>query len=121
MPDRADVTGTRDAGQLRWQPAEVTRPHLGRPVPLVAARDIPYIRKSNRLQNLQNLSTYLPRTPPTGDLALLDDFIATRDVAFALCSPAPRRPTWHSAPTSTGCCRTSAVHWTPCSQTGRAV
>ena len=41
MPDRADFTGTRDAGQIRWQPAEVTSPHLGRPVPVIAARDIP--------------------------------------------------------------------------------
>jgi hypothetical protein len=65
MPDRADFTGTRDAGQILWQPAEVTSPHLGRPVPVIAARDIPYIRNANRLQNL---SIYLPRTPRTAGL-----------------------------------------------------
>jgi len=30
IPDRTDFTGTRNAGQIRWQPAEVTSPHLGR-------------------------------------------------------------------------------------------
>ena len=29
MPGCADFTGTRDAGQIRWQPAEVTSPHAG--------------------------------------------------------------------------------------------
>ncbi|MEV0403735.1 hypothetical protein [Actinoallomurus sp. NPDC050550] len=62
MPGRADFTGTPDAGQTRWQPAEVTSPRLGRPVPVIAARDIPYIRSANRFQNL---SIYLPRTPET--------------------------------------------------------
>jgi hypothetical protein len=28
MPDRADFTGTEDAGQARWQPAEATSPQL---------------------------------------------------------------------------------------------
>ena len=65
MPRRADFTGTRDAGQICWQPAEVTSPHVGRPVPVIAARDIPYIRNANRLQNL---SIYLPRTPQTAGL-----------------------------------------------------
>jgi kynurenine formamidase len=49
----------------RWQPAEVVSPHLDRPVPVVAAKDIPYVAHANRLQNL---SIYLPRTPGTAAL-----------------------------------------------------
>jgi hypothetical protein len=62
---REDFAGTRDAGQARWEPAEVTSPHLGRPVPVIAAKDIPYIPNNNRLQNV---SIYLPRTPQTAEL-----------------------------------------------------
>lgn len=55
MPSRAD----------RWQSAEVVSPHLDRPVPVIAAKDIPYIPHANRLQTL---SIYLPRTPRTAAL-----------------------------------------------------
>jgi predicted esterase len=48
-----------------WESAEVTSPHLQQHVPVVAARDIPYIVNANRLQNL---SIYLPRTSDTEDL-----------------------------------------------------
>lgn len=65
MTDRTDFTGTLDAGRIRWQPAEVASPHLGRPTPVIAAKEIPYIRNANRLQNL---SIYLPRTPQTAGL-----------------------------------------------------
>jgi kynurenine formamidase len=58
--DHVGMTGTE------WQLAEVTSPHLSRPVPVVAAREIPYIPHANRLQNL---SIYLPRTPETSALA----------------------------------------------------
>ena len=65
MPDRADFTGTSDAGRVRWQPASVTSPHRGRPVAVIAAKDIPYISNANRFQNL---SIYLPRMPETAGL-----------------------------------------------------
>ena len=51
MPDRAE-----------WQLAEVVSPHLVDPVPVIAAKDIPYIRDANRLQNL---SIYVPMTAET--------------------------------------------------------
>jgi kynurenine formamidase len=47
---------------VEWRPAEVTSPHLKDPVPVVAAEDIPYVPRANRLQNL---SVYLPATPET--------------------------------------------------------
>jgi kynurenine formamidase len=52
MPKRAGCADARDAGQARWQPAEVASPHLDCPIPVIAARDIPYIPNANRLQNL---------------------------------------------------------------------
>jgi kynurenine formamidase len=63
---RAEVTVAGDAGRVRWQAAEVTSPRLNHPVPVIAAKDIPYIGHANRLQNL---SIYLPRTPETAGLA----------------------------------------------------
>lgn len=65
-PAPAAFTAAGDAGQVRWQPAEVTSPRLDHPVPVIAARDIPYISHANRLQNL---SIYLPQTPETAGLA----------------------------------------------------
>lgn len=65
MPNRAGRTGTRDAGHALWQPAEVTSPQLAHPVPVIAARDVPYLPNANRLQNL---SIYLPWTPENSDL-----------------------------------------------------
>jgi kynurenine formamidase len=64
--DQATATAAGDARQVRWQPAEVTSRRLDHPVPVTAARDIPYISHANRLQNL---SIYLPRTPETTGLA----------------------------------------------------
>jgi kynurenine formamidase len=55
----------QDARRVEWQLAEVTSPHLDHPIPVVAAKGIPYILKANRLQNL---SIYLPKTPETSDL-----------------------------------------------------
>jgi acetyl esterase/lipase len=40
----------------------VTSPHLARPVSVIAAKAVPYLRDGNRLQNL---SLYLPRGPST--------------------------------------------------------
>lgn len=54
-----------DKDYVEWQLAEVTSPQLAHPVPVVAARDIPYIPNANRLQNL---SIYLPKTPETSNL-----------------------------------------------------
>ena len=51
MPDRAE-----------WQLAEVVSPHLVEPVPVIAAKDIPYVHDANRLQNL---SIYVPMTAET--------------------------------------------------------
>jgi hypothetical protein len=65
LPNRADFTGSQDVEQARWQHAEVASPHLDRPVPVVAAKDIPYIPHANRLQNL---NIYLPRTPQSAAL-----------------------------------------------------
>jgi kynurenine formamidase len=65
MPARAQFTAAGDAGQVRWRPAEVTSPLLDRPVPVIAARDIPYVSHANRFQNL---SIYLPRTPESAEL-----------------------------------------------------
>lgn len=65
MPNRADFTWPQDARQARWQSAEVASPHLDRRIPVIAAKDIPYIPNANRLQNL---SIYLPRTPQTAML-----------------------------------------------------
>lgn len=48
-----------------WQLAAVDSPHLAAPVVVVAAKDIPYIDRANRYQNL---SIYLPRTPRTARL-----------------------------------------------------
>ncbi|WP_435131672.1 hypothetical protein [Actinacidiphila sp. bgisy144] len=64
-PDRVDVAASQDIRQARWQPAEVASPHLDRPVPVVAAKDVAYLPHANRLQNL---SIYLPRTPRTAAL-----------------------------------------------------
>jgi kynurenine formamidase len=65
MPDRAALVNTEDARQVEWRLAEVTSPRLARPVPVVAAKEIPYMLNANRLQNL---SIYLPRTPETSSL-----------------------------------------------------
>ena len=54
MPDRAE-----------WQLAEVESPHLVDPVPVIAAKHIPYIHDANRLQNL---SIYVPMTEETAGL-----------------------------------------------------
>ena len=48
-----------------WREGEVTSPGLGRPVPVVAAIDIPYVPGGNRLQTL---NLYLPVTPQTSAL-----------------------------------------------------
>ena len=55
MPDRA-----------AWQLAEVVSPHLVDPVPVIAAKGVPYIHDANRLQNL---SIYVPLTAETAGLA----------------------------------------------------
>ncbi|MGW3865283.1 hypothetical protein ACWEDZ_27915 [Streptomyces sp. NPDC005047] len=65
MPNREDFTGPQDTRQARWQAAEVASPHLDRRIPVIAAKDIPYIPNANRLQNL---SIYLPQTPQTAAL-----------------------------------------------------
>lgn len=45
-----------------WQLTEVSSPHLPHPVPVIAARDIPYRTGANRFQNL---TIYLPHTRET--------------------------------------------------------
>ncbi|MFF7607643.1 hypothetical protein [Streptomyces parvulus] len=65
MPNRTVFTRPQDVGQARWQSAEVASPHLDRRIPVIAAKDIPYIANANRLQNL---SIHLPRTPQTATL-----------------------------------------------------
>jgi kynurenine formamidase len=63
------VAGSHDdpAGldQAVWRPGEVASPLLDQPVPVVVARDIPYMTNANRFQNL---SIYLPRTPESSSL-----------------------------------------------------
>lgn len=57
--------GTKTAQDAKWQLTYVASPLLGNPVPVVAARDIPYLPNANRLQTL---SIYLPWTPETSSL-----------------------------------------------------
>ena len=57
--------GTKTAQYAEWRLAGVASPLLGDPVPVVAARDIPYCPNANRLQTL---SIYLPWTPETSML-----------------------------------------------------
>lgn len=49
----------------QWQLTEVSSPHLPHPVPVIAARDVPYRPGANRFQNL---TIYLPHTPETAAL-----------------------------------------------------
>jgi kynurenine formamidase len=51
-----------DTSAVRWRAAEVSSPRIGRPVPVIVARDIPYRPDANRSQNL---SIYLPVTSET--------------------------------------------------------
>lgn len=50
---------------MRWEHAETVSPRLERPVPVVVARDLPYLPGANRFQNI---SLYLPATARTSDL-----------------------------------------------------
>jgi kynurenine formamidase len=65
MSDSAALVNVEHTKRGEWRPTEVTSPHLAHPVPVVAAKGIPYITNANRLQNL---SIYLPRTPETSNL-----------------------------------------------------
>lgn len=72
----------QDFSEVRWQAIKVSAPWLDRPTPVVAARNIPYIRGANRFQNLsvylssraETISlvgtrvTSLPRTEGLSDL-----------------------------------------------------
>ena len=49
----------QEVEQVQWRPATVTSPHLALPVPVIVAKDIPYLPDGNRFQNL---SLYLPET-----------------------------------------------------------
>ena len=48
-----------------WREGEVTSPGLGRPVPVIAAIDVPYVAGGNRLQTV---NLYLPVTPQNSAL-----------------------------------------------------
>ncbi len=52
----------QEASLVQWELAEVTSPHLDEPLSVVAAKNVPYLPDSNRLQNL---NLYLPNTPET--------------------------------------------------------
>jgi kynurenine formamidase len=65
MSDRESSGRMRGTERVEWELAEVTSPHLARPVSVVAAKDIPCIPNANRLQNL---SIYLPKIPETSNL-----------------------------------------------------
>ena len=56
---------TAEFGHVRWQSAEVTSPVLEQAVPVVVARDVPYLKGGHRFQNL---NIYLPATPETTEL-----------------------------------------------------
>ena len=56
---------------------------------------------------------YTQHRPLPGDLTLIDDFIATRDVAFGLWFTGTAQANRPSAPTSTRYSTTSATHSTP--------
>lgn len=48
-----------------WQQTEVKSPHMAQPVPVVAAKDIPYVQNGHRFQTL---NVYLPRSSETDSL-----------------------------------------------------
>lgn len=48
-----------------WQHTEVKSPHIAQPVPVVAAKDIPYVQNGHRFQTL---NVYLPRSSETDSL-----------------------------------------------------
>lgn len=51
--------------RVTWQEAQVTSPHISTPVSVIAAKDVPYLPNSNRLQNVQ---IYLPKTEASAAL-----------------------------------------------------
>lgn len=48
-----------------WQQTEVKSPHIAQPVPVVAAKDIPYVQNGHRFQTL---NLYLPRSSENDSL-----------------------------------------------------
>ncbi len=66
MSIRSPTTSrTPEAEDGTWGFAEATSPQLAHPVPVVAAKNIPYFANANRFQNL---NIYLPRTSDTSKL-----------------------------------------------------
>ena len=52
----------KNAGTVLWRRAEVTSRHVGHPVAVIVARNIPYLPDGDRFQTLD---LYLPETPQT--------------------------------------------------------
>lgn len=65
MPDAHQTITISGAEDVRWQLDEVSSPLLGHPVPVITARNLPYVENANRYQNL---TIYLPRTAETSTL-----------------------------------------------------
>lgn len=73
------------SSQVTWQLAEVSGPHA-QPVQVVAAKDIPYILKNNRLQTL---NIYLLKTTETSML------IGGPVAALPISNTGTKLPGWH--------------------------
>jgi kynurenine formamidase len=72
--------------RAEWKIAEVRSPNLDHPVPVVVARDIPYVANAHRFQTL---SIYLPKTSETSIL------VGTPATALATASPGAHTSRWH--------------------------
>ena len=56
---------SRSTEEVQWQQTTVSSPHLPQPIPVIAAKKVPYFANANRLQNL---NVYLPATGSTSEL-----------------------------------------------------
>ncbi|KAF2176427.1 hypothetical protein K469DRAFT_742922 [Zopfia rhizophila CBS 207.26] len=81
-----------DSKKTIWQLAEISSPHLPKPVEVIAAKDIPHTPSANRLQTLH---VYLPKNENT--LALLNRSVASIPTSANSTSPQYQRDR-HSNP-----------------------
>ena len=78
----AHSAAARIAKNPQWQLSEVTSPRLEDPVSVIAAKNIPYLPDTHRLQNL---SIYLPNNPETASLiGTKPDFLPAPDSPSSL-------------------------------------
>lgn len=70
---------------VRWKLEEVVSPQFDRPVPVIWAKDVPYVENGNRFQTL---SIYLPKTADTANL------VGTRVASLPGYFPPRHPPRW---------------------------